>query len=126
MILIPFFWDTTNKDWARFGIFLCSGGREVWSVDDSDTESEIRSMLLENGFPVLEFTKTDGVMYARIDHIRLKLSHFYLWDQVNPKKSEEDVWRIIKIPRALWSCDVFKEQFWKTACLPIRIGLCLV
>jgi hypothetical protein len=125
MILIPFFWDTRGADWIRFGVFLCSGGREVWSVDDTDTESDIREMLLENGFPVDELIQINTVIYARIRYADLKLSSFYLWNQVDPAKSEEDVWRLFQIPKGMWSCQVFKEKFWKISKLPVQFDVTL-
>lgn len=124
MILVPYFWDTTNPDWSTLGLFLCSGGRAVWSLDDTDTDAEIRAMLAENGFPVARLHRQSGTVHAEIDRSRLKMSHFYQWSEIDYKTSEEDVWRIFKIPCALWSCPVFKEKFWKSAALPF--DRCLV
>jgi hypothetical protein len=118
MILVPYFWDTTNPNWTTLGVFLSSGGREVWTLDDSETDAEITSQLLENGFPVTGLTHQGNVVYALIDQARLKMTHFYQWSEVNHKSSQEDVWRTFKIPNALWSCLVFKEHFWKSAALP--------
>jgi hypothetical protein len=118
MILVPYFWDTANPNWTTLGVFLSSGGKEAWDLDDSETDAEIMSQLLENGFPVTDLTHVDNIVYARIDLTRLKMDHFYHWSEVNYKSSEEDVWRTFKIPNALWSCTVFKEHFWKSAALP--------
>jgi len=124
MLLIPFFWDTDDKKgWIKFGVFLCSAGREIWSVDDASKDSDIKSMLEENGFPVIKITRMPSATFVHIDHSKLKLSDFYLWSEVDPDKSEEDVWRIYAIPQALWNCEVFKEHFWKTSdILPYSAG----
>jgi hypothetical protein len=112
MILIPFFWDTRNPDWIQFGAFLCSGGRQYWSVDDS---SGVEAMLSENGFPVCQITGVDDIIFAEIDYEKINLDDFYLWSDIDPKTSDQDVWRLYKIPVSLWSCPVFKEHFWKTS-----------
>jgi hypothetical protein len=112
MILIPFFWDTRNTDWIQFGAFLCSGGRQYWSVDDS---SGVEAMLTENGFPVCQITVVDDIIFAEIDYEKMSLDDFYLWSDIDPKSSDQDIWRLYKIPVALWSCPVFKEHFWKTS-----------
>jgi len=124
MLLIPFFWDLNNKKgWIKFGAFLCSAGREIWSVDDMSTDADIKSLLEGNGFPVLKITRMPSATFVHVDHNNLKLSDFYLWSEVDPDKSQEDVWRIYNIPQALWSCAVFKEQFWKTSdILPYSAG----
>lgn len=115
MILIPFFWDTSDLNWIQFGVFLCSGGRQFWSVDDTDTDDQIREMLQENGFPTLEIKRTPDSIFAEIDRETIQISNFYLWSEINPKTSEEDVWRLYKIPKALWSCPIFKEHWWRTS-----------
>ena len=124
MLLIPFFWDTTDKKgWIKFGVFLCSAGREIWSVDDTSTDADMKSLLEGNGFPVLKLSRMPTAVFAHIDHTTLKLSDFYLWSEVDPAKSEEDVWRIYNIPHALWDCEIFKEHFWKTSdILPYSAG----
>lgn len=121
MILIPYFWDTTNPNWTTLGLFLSSGGREAWELDDSETDAEIMAQLLENGFPVTRLTRLGGAVYALIDQSRLKMAHFYHWSEVN--HTSEDVWRTLNIPNALWSCPVFKEHFWKSAALPFDATL---
>ena len=113
MILIPFFKDTQNPNWLKMGVFLCSGGREFWTVDGTD--SEISEMLLENGFPVLKIERSGDTVYAEIDASRLKLQNFYLWSEVDHTTATEDVWRIYTIPTSLWTCSIFKEHFWKTS-----------
>jgi hypothetical protein len=115
MILIPYFWDRTNEYWIRFGVFLCSGGRQYWSVDDTDTDEQIKEMLYTNGFPVLELWHTPVGIFGEIDYEKMNLSTFYLWSEIEPKKSEEDIWRIYKIPKVLWSDPVFKEHWWITS-----------
>jgi len=115
MILIPFFWDTTDESWIRFGVFLCSGGRQFWSLDDTDTDQQIKDMMEDNGFPLIEIRRTAVGAFIEIDHEKIKLSNFYMWTEIDPKKSEEDVWRIYKIPTALWSDPVFKERWWITS-----------
>jgi hypothetical protein len=113
MILIPYFWDTSNPNWIRFGIFLCSGGRSLWEVE----QSEIEEILEENGFPLLSMNTIDKTIYAKIDPT-INISNFYMWDDVNYKTTDLDVWRITKIPVALWSCEIFKQYFWKSVNLP--------
>jgi hypothetical protein len=118
MILVPYFWDTVNPDWTTLGVFLSSGGKEAWMLEDSETDAEIIAQLLENGFPVTKLTRLGAAVYALIDQARLKMAHFYQWSEVNHTSSEEDVWRTLNIPNALWSCPVFKEHFWKSTALP--------
>jgi len=123
MILIPFFWNTSDENWIHFGVFLCSGGRLFWSVEDTDTDDQIRAMLEENGFPVTEIRRTAVGTFVEIDHEKIKLSNFYMWSEIDPKTSEEDVWRTYKIPVALWSDPVFKEHWWRTSgVLPLSEG----
>lgn len=122
MILIPYFWDTSSPNWLKLGIFLCSGGRQMWSVDHKDTDKQIRKLLKDNDFPVVSLEKRQDAIYARIDPKTLKLEEFYMWDEIDPKRSEEDVWRIFQIPKALWTCPVFKEHFAKSANLPIDLS----
>ena len=124
MLLIPFSWDTTTKKgWIKFGVFLCSAGREIWSMDDTSTDADIKSLLEGNGFPVLKITRMSTATFVHVDHNNLKLNDFYLWSEVDPDKSQEDVWRIYNIPQALWTCEVFKEHFWKTSdILPYSAG----
>ena len=116
MLLVPFFVERDNENWLTLGIFLSSGGREIWSVDGSD--KEILEILRENGFPVLGVEKQSDVSYVNIDRIKLDIDEFYTWDEIDPDNSQEDIWRTFKIPTALWSCEVFKEQFFTYANLP--------
>jgi len=120
MILAPYFCDTSNPEWLKLGIFLCSGGHQMWNVDDKDKDKEILKMLKENGFPVLGMKKHTGLILALIDP-KVNLSEFYMWDEIDPVNSQEDVWRIFTIPVALWTCPVFKEHFWKSTGLPPMI-----
>jgi hypothetical protein len=77
------FWDTDDKKgWIKFGVFLCSAGREIWSVDDASKDSEIKSMLEGNGFPVVKITRMPSATFVHVDHNNLKLSDFYLWSEV--------------------------------------------
>lgn len=115
MILVPYFWKI-NTNWSTFGIFLCEGARSLWSVDDKTTPAAAKKMLIENGFPVIQVTKTNGVLYAEISQ-DLNLAEFYVWDEM-PLGSDEDMWRIFNIPMALWSCPIFKEIFCKESNLP--------
>jgi len=118
MILIPFFWDSEGtKEWINFGVFLCSGGRQYWSVDDGMSSEDITAMLNDNGFPVANICVNAGLIFAEIDRTKLCMEDFYLWSEIDPKTSEQDVWRIYKIPAALWSCPVYKQHFWKTSAL---------
>jgi hypothetical protein len=115
MLLIPYFWNH-ETNWSTFGIFLRDGGSSLWLVDDTTTLAAAKKMLKENGFPVESVIKTDGTLYARIQST-INLSDYYLWDEI-PLGSEEDVWRTFKIPKALWTCPVFKELFYKETNLP--------
>lgn len=118
MILLPYFIDETNPNWLKLNLFLSDGGKGFWQTDD--TEKQIKKMLKDNGFPVLSFKTEQGVIYAKIDSTKLNMSEFYQWSELNdPARSEEDVWRVFLIPRALWSCTVFKEQFWVSTGLPL-------
>ena len=115
MILVPYFCKTT-PNWTTLGLLLCSGGREMWSINDKD--KAIIKMLNENGIPVLDLKKEDDVIYTKIDHSNLNLSEFYIWDEIDHLTFNEDVWRTYNIPNALWSCPIFKESFWKSSGLP--------
>jgi len=116
MILVPYFWNTTNPNWTTLGLFLSNGGREAWTLDGTETDGDITDMLLENGFPVAGLIRTKNAVYASVDENRIKMAHFYQWSEMNP--TSEDVWRIFQIPTALWSCPVFKDHYWKAAALP--------
>lgn len=123
MILAPYFWNTSDSNWFKLGIFLCSGGRELWSVDN-DKDKAILKMLKENGFPVLELKKHTNIVLASIDP-KANLSEFYMWDEIDPAKAKEDVWRVYTIPSALWTCPVFREYFWKSSGLPSMLSTTL-
>jgi hypothetical protein len=116
MILIPYFIKQTDT-LATLGVFLRDGGSSLWSVDDKATLASIKSLLKENGIPSLTVKKKDGAFYANIDTVTLDLNEFYLWNEV-PFGSENDVWRLFKIPLSLWSCSVFRETFSKDTSLP--------
>jgi hypothetical protein len=120
MLLAPFFLEKINPNWLTLGIFLSSGGRDVWSVDGSD--KEILEILRENGFPVLGVEKQSDILYVNIDRPKLELDTFYIWDEIDPDKSQEDLWRTFNIPLALWSCEIFKEQFFSCANLPTPLS----
>ena len=117
MILIPYFWNTTDPNWTKFALFLCNNGTEAWTINETDTDNEIIQTLLENGFPVTKLKHDGHRVYANIDYTRMKLENFYLWDEIDLTKTNEtkDIWRIFNIPMALWCCPVFKEHYWKTS-----------
>ena len=118
MLLIPYFKEST-RDWLTLGLFLCEGGRSIWSVEDGTSDKEIKKLLKENGFPVLSLTHEGNTVYAAINRGTLKMSDFYEWtDLKDPRTAEQDVWRTLQIPLALWSCPVFKEHFWNSAAIP--------
>jgi hypothetical protein len=116
MFLIPYFIDSSNPNWFKVNVFLCSGGRQIWSVEAKD--KVILKMLKDNGFPVLHLKKDQDYIFACIDHAKLHLSDFYTWSEVDPLSSEEDVWRTFLIPSALWTCPVFRDDFMKSSALP--------
>ena len=116
MFLIPYFIDYSNPNWFKVNVFLCSGGRQIWSVDDKD--KAILKMLKDNGFPVLHLKKEQEYIFACIDNTKLQLADFYTWSEVDPHNSEDDVWRTFLIPRALWTCPVFRDDFIKSSGLP--------
>lgn len=96
----------------------------MWQVDNKDKDKAILKMLKENGFPVLGLKRhtSQGLLLASI-HPKADLSEFYMWDEIDPVTAQEDVWRVFKIPAALWSCPVFREHFWKSAQLaPVLSG----
>ena len=122
MILAPYFWNTSDPNWFKLGVFLCAGGRELWQIDDKDKDKAVLKMLKDNGFPVLGLKRHHGLLLASIDP-KADLSEFYMWDEIDPAKAREDVWRVFNIPVALWTCPVFREQFWKSANLaPVLSG----
>ena len=116
MILVPYICNTTNPNWIQLGIFLRTGGREMWSVDNPD---EISDILRQNGFPLESLVKDSNFAYAKVRQDMLKLEQFYTWDEIDPSVSDEDVWRFFKIPRALWACDVFREHYIRETGIPI-------
>ena len=117
MILLPYFIDTSNLNWFKINLFLSDGGRTFWRTDE--TEKQVKKTLKENGFPLLSLKTQDGIMYANIDSTKLNMSDFYQWSELeDPSISQEDAWRTFLIPVALWSCPVFKEQFWASTGLP--------
>ena len=118
MILVPYFRDTSNSNWTKYGVFLCDGGSSLWSVEDKATLASVKKLLKENDFPLLNLKKVDGVLYAEIDPVKLNLDQFYQWSEL-PLGSEQDVWRILHVPTALWSCPVFKENYTKESGLPM-------
>jgi hypothetical protein len=80
-------------------------------------------MLKDNGFPIINLKRSSTAIFATVDVSKLRLADFYLWSDIDPKTSENDVWRLYKIPTALWSCPVFQDNFWKTSdILPISSG----
>jgi hypothetical protein len=111
MLLIPVFWGKTDT-WLRLGIFFCDGGRSIWEIDDKSTDGDIKKLLEDNDMPLISITRDATTAYAKIDLGRLKLNEFYTWNEIDPKTSTFDVWRILNIPRGLWSCSVFREEFW--------------
>ena len=127
MLSIPYFKDTTNPDWLQLSLFLCEGGRSIWSVDNM-TDKEIKKMLKDNWFPVVKLERHESTVYATIDRSKLSMSDFYQWDEINPNATSEskDIWRTLQIPLALLSCPVFKEHFWKSARVPSYIITTLV
>ena len=122
MFLVPYFKDCSTPNWIQLGVFLSEGGRSVWYTE-ATTESDIRSLLEDNGFPTLHLTTHNDTIYAEIDLTRMNLNDFYLWSEVDLKTSDRDVWRTLQIPVALWSCPVFKEHFWAQAKMPRDVGL---
>ncbi len=116
MFLVPYVWDTTtNPDWISFGVFLMDMGSARWSLE-GETLEEIQAMLLENGFPVTRLLSAQEIVFAEIDPARLKLEHFYIWNDLSPSEpenSEKDCWRLFKVPKCLWNCKVFQESFWE-------------
>ena len=122
--LVPYFKDVSNPNWIHLGLFLCEGGRSVWSLEGSETDT--KAILEDNGFPVLDLRQVGDTVYAEIDRVAMKMSDFYQWTDVDPKTADSDVWRTLSIPKAMWSCPIFKEQFWNSANLPLQIDSVLV
>jgi len=118
MILLPYFIDTSNPNWTKLNLFLSEGGKGFWHTDD--TEKQVMKMLKENGFPLISLKTEQGVMYANIDSTNLNMSEFYQWSELaDPQTSQEDIWRTFLIPNSLWSCSVFKQEFWQSTGLPL-------
>ena len=121
MKLIPYFLDTERSEWIKLSVFLRSGGREIWEVDDIEKDKTIKKMLEENGFPVLHMKREPGHIFASINSKAIKMAEFYSWAEVDPATSEEDIWRDFLIPRSLWSCSVFRDHYCKSAGLSTEI-----
>lgn len=115
MLLIPLFWKGSDKKegWMHLGVFLSDGGRTFWQVDDSITDKDVEQLLNDNGLPVSKVYRYANTIYAKIDTERLKLNEFYTWNEIDPKNSKLDVWKVIKIPISLWSCNIFRDEVWK-------------
>ena len=111
MLLIPVFWKKSDT-WLELGIFLSNGGKSIWEIDDSSTDSDIKTLLEGNDMPLISITRHANTAYAKIDIDQLHLNEFYTWNEIDPKTSTLDVWRILQIPRGLWSCGVFREELW--------------
>ena len=123
MILVPYFIERT-EDWIHVNVFLSSGGRQAWHIE-SQKEKDVLKLLKENGFPVRTLEKTKLIYYADIDRANLDLNAFYTWEEVDPDTSEEDFWKKLTIPVSLWTCPVFRENFLKSANLPIGVDAIL-
>ena len=118
MILVPYFIERSDT-WIKINIFLSSGGRGAWHIEP-EKDKVILKMLKENGFPVLTLEKTAQGIFAHIDK-SIDLTPFYTWAEIDPDTSEEDVWRTLTVPVSLWSCPVFRENFFKGANLPLGV-----
>lgn len=116
MILTPYFIERTDN-WVTLGIFLSSGGRQAWHIEP-EKDKGILKILKDNGFPCDKLEKDSQVVLAKIDRTRLQIQDFYMWEEVDPETSEQDIWRSLKIPVALWSCQIFRENFYKSVNLP--------
>ena len=116
MILVPYICNTTNPNWIQLAIFLRTGGREMWSVDNPD---EIAEILSQNGFPVEITVRGSDITYAKVRQDEIHMPDFYTWDEIDPSVSEQDVWRFFKIPRSLWTCDVFRQHYIRETGLPM-------
>ena len=104
MLLIPYFWDTTE---SRLGVFLSEGGNSLWNIDDTETHDSIIALLKDNDFPVTGLTYANGNVYANIDYGQITLSDFYL--STDPCVSEKDVWQIFDIPNTILASEEFKS-----------------
>ena len=116
MDLIPVFCkkDSHQESWMELGFFLTEGGRSMWKVDSKLSETEIKQLLETNDLPVKKIHKHSTTWIVEIDIVNLQLELFYTWDEINPEISDLDVWKIIKDPQILWSCSVFRNEFWKS------------
>ena len=116
MDLIPVFCkkDLNPESWMELGFFLTEGGRSTWKVDSKLSETEIKQLLETNDLPVKKIHKHSNACIVEIDIGKLQLDLFYTWDEINPEVSDLDVWKIIKVPQILWSCSVFRNEFWKS------------
>ena len=106
MLLIPYFWDTTQFDKTRLGIFLSEGGNSLWNLDTVAHDSII-ALLEDNDFPVTGLTYGNDIVYANIDYGQISLSDFYI--STDPNVSEKDVWQIFDIPNTVLASEEFKS-----------------
>lgn len=106
MLLIPYFWDTTQSK-KRLGVFLSEGGNSLWNLDDTETHDSIIALLEDNEFPVTDLTYANGAVYALIDYSQISLRDFYL--STDPSVSDKDVWQIFDIPTIVLTSEEFKS-----------------
>ena len=117
MILIPYFFSkTSNGEWYNVGLFLCDGGKTLWS-EEGMTDTEIQTMLLENGFPIMEYglLRRNGICFAEVSILQMNFSDFYSWED---DIVQNDLWRTLQIPCSLWKCPIFQHEFCKESKIP--------
>ena len=104
MLLIPYFWDTTQ---SKLGVFLSEGGNSLWNLDDTETHDSIIALLEDNDFPVTGLIYANDIVYANIDYSQISLCDFYI--STDPNVSDKDVWQIFDIPNTILVSEEFKS-----------------
>lgn len=101
MYIIPFYMKskeiplgfTMDTAW----IFMSHGGKEIWSVNETDSEFIIKEYLDSNNIygTHIQTSRKDVLLY-RVDIEKTQLSDFYTWnDMITGTTCSTEIWRPI-------------------------------
>jgi hypothetical protein len=130
MFIIPFYITekeiplgfTMDTAW----IFMTHGGKEVWSVDETDCSFIIKEYLDSNNIygTHIQTTRKDVLLY-RVDIEKTKLSDFYTWNDIlTGVTCNTEIWRpIFWIRSPTTSCSDTKDEWgWEEEIKELNIG----